>query len=698
VIIFALFPSGSPAQEKEAEEEEDSPPRSDPLGIAMPPEEGEFQLQWIESVNEVLDKPLTADEGVPGELPKSTRAASVVSGKQFDRSLFPTVVEPLFEDAGVEYRREGPADLVPVIRGLSGRRVAILLDGYRMDDPADPPALFNPLSAADPFAVRHIEIIHGPSPAVNGGGAMGGVIDISERRRAYFDDATNAAGDFSGRFGSANGEASGNAYGEMNIRDFAGANASATSRNLGRTHFHRRIYNTAYHTDNASSSIDGYIGDRLMVSMLFHHLAQSDVPVFDDGDGETDSIRQWDFGTFSVTAKRMSRVLRFARVTGGYGEKLWRRDDADRDSESDEVRVRRLSGDAVFEMPAGRYVTFVYGAEYSESLARSDSSIGRYAPMPDGSRYRIAAFHFAPRLEPFRRVKLLPSFRVENASVSADLDERELRLMGLQPPEGKIRYGKTVYGGGISGRVQISTHNSLFGGYVQNHRFPDLTDIAGYFPSGGGVRHALNDEIEPEIIRTGDFGFRMHFPFVKGQVSIHHSDLRDLIEVRERTFPDNRALIPSRLIRSENADPAFINGVEGEVDSYLGINWNWGLTLAYQEGKKDDGAPFDGVPPFFGGTHVRWTNDTGDIALDVAGRFAGAQSDLGEADASLEGVRHGEVPGYAALDLRVAVYQARYAEIRLGALNVTGSRIYHVGSRIPETGPNFVGQLVFHLF
>ena len=68
----------------------------------------------------------------------------------------------------------------PVIRGMSGSRVKILQNG---SDTADLSAMSSDHSPmAEPTAAEQVEIIYGPSTLLYGGGAIGGVVNVIDRR------------------------------------------------------------------------------------------------------------------------------------------------------------------------------------------------------------------------------------------------------------------------------------------------------------------------------------------------------------------------------------------------------------------------------------------------------------------------------------------------------------------------------------
>ncbi|MCD8533032.1 MAG: TonB-dependent receptor plug domain-containing protein [Saccharospirillaceae bacterium] len=81
---------------------------------------------------------------------------------------------------GISNASFGPGVGRPVLRGMSGSRVKILQNG---SDSADLSAMSSDHSPmAEATSAEQIEIIHGPATLLYGGGAIGGVVNLIDRR------------------------------------------------------------------------------------------------------------------------------------------------------------------------------------------------------------------------------------------------------------------------------------------------------------------------------------------------------------------------------------------------------------------------------------------------------------------------------------------------------------------------------------
>ena len=90
-----------------------------------------------------------------------------------------TRVEELFRHtSGVDAKTAG-GSVMPVIRGLSGEQVLILVDGVRLSD--ERPG-GNHILSIDPAQIERMEIVKGSGSVLYGAGAVGGVVNIITKK------------------------------------------------------------------------------------------------------------------------------------------------------------------------------------------------------------------------------------------------------------------------------------------------------------------------------------------------------------------------------------------------------------------------------------------------------------------------------------------------------------------------------------
>ena len=105
---------------------------------------------------------------------------SVLGGADLAVNLHSTIGETLARQPGVSTSGSGPNVARPVLRGLSGDRILILVDGIGSLDvsavSSDHAVAINPLTADS------IEVLHGPAALLYGASAIGGVVNVIDAR------------------------------------------------------------------------------------------------------------------------------------------------------------------------------------------------------------------------------------------------------------------------------------------------------------------------------------------------------------------------------------------------------------------------------------------------------------------------------------------------------------------------------------
>jgi outer membrane receptor protein involved in Fe transport len=109
---------------------------------------------------------------------ESARSEDQVSRDQADRAAAGSVGDALERAPGVVVQRTSSASSAPIVRGLTGNRVLLVLDDLRLNDPLTRPGGHALLNLIDPESVDRIEVIRGPASVLYGSDALGGVVHV----------------------------------------------------------------------------------------------------------------------------------------------------------------------------------------------------------------------------------------------------------------------------------------------------------------------------------------------------------------------------------------------------------------------------------------------------------------------------------------------------------------------------------------
>ena len=134
---------------------------------------------------------------------------SVVVGDDLLRALEPQIGEILVKQPGVSATSFSPGASRPVLRGLQGERVRVLTDGIGTLDVSN--TSVDHAVTIDPLVTERIEIFRGPAALLFGSQAIGGAVNVLDRRipravpeNGYHVDAIGSySSAFEGRSGGA---------------------------------------------------------------------------------------------------------------------------------------------------------------------------------------------------------------------------------------------------------------------------------------------------------------------------------------------------------------------------------------------------------------------------------------------------------------------------------------------------------------
>ncbi|MBA3510363.1 TonB-dependent receptor [Sphingomonas sp.] len=105
---------------------------------------------------------------------------TVVSGTELQRDLRPQLGDTLAKQAGVSATSFSPGASRPVLRGFQGERIRVLTDGIGSIDVSNTSA--DHAVTIDPLTAERIEVLRGPAVLLFGGQAIGGAVNVIDRR------------------------------------------------------------------------------------------------------------------------------------------------------------------------------------------------------------------------------------------------------------------------------------------------------------------------------------------------------------------------------------------------------------------------------------------------------------------------------------------------------------------------------------
>ncbi|OWK27703.1 TonB-dependent receptor [Sphingomonas mucosissima] len=147
----------------------------------------------------------------------SASPVSVLDGAKLERELRPQIGEALARLPGVSGTSFGPNVSRPILRGLGAERVRVLTDGIGAFDVSNTSA--DHAVAIDPLLSERIEVLRGPASLRFGSSAIGGVVNVLDRRIPVAVPDDRIAAQVRASFGSAADERSAGANLAVRLTD-----------------------------------------------------------------------------------------------------------------------------------------------------------------------------------------------------------------------------------------------------------------------------------------------------------------------------------------------------------------------------------------------------------------------------------------------------------------------------------------------
>lgn len=111
---------------------------------------------------------------------ESATPVSILSGEELDKSQAATLGETLKNVPGVHSTYFGPVSSSPIIRGLDGPRIKVVQNGLDSSDASRVGP--DHVTTVEASTATQIEVLRGPSTLLYGSGAIGGVVNIVDKR------------------------------------------------------------------------------------------------------------------------------------------------------------------------------------------------------------------------------------------------------------------------------------------------------------------------------------------------------------------------------------------------------------------------------------------------------------------------------------------------------------------------------------
>jgi len=626
-----------------------------------------------------------------------------------------TVPEALDMTPGVMVQKTSYGQGSPYIRGFTGFRTLMLVDGVRLNSPVFREGANQYWNTVDSFSLDSLELLKGPGSVLYGSDAVGGTVQAFTRLPEY---APEGGGDVWGgrlaaRVASAERSVTGRAEGEYGTEQWAGL-FGVTGKTFGDLEGGKHVgrqHKTGYEEwDYDAKARIALRGDR---ELIFSHLSvdQDDIwrthrtPYGISWHGTavgTEPVHTFDQDhsvTYLRYIDREPTLLYDELQATAYFQrqeetKYVTKKQRTRTADGFDVQTWGAAADMIKETDFG---TWAYGAEYIrdgiDSFRRNYtadgllSSVGIQGPVADNSAYHTAALYAQDRVKLSDRWELTLGGRATYAK--ADIGRYE---NFDTTPHAPSSMGEDWLN--LSGQARLSYRVIddlwlVYASLSQAYRAPGLSDLTRFDVSRSTDVETPSPNLDPERFLCGELGSRVTADPVAWHMAYFHTRIHDLI-IRQAATDGTYTKL--------NGGDGYVHGVESELQvrvckqwlSRTGFTWMEGYTDYEATGGTKVSEPVRTMP-LTAYTALRWESESRRFWAEAAERVSDAEDRLTAADKTdTQRIPPGGTPGYAVTDLRCGWRVKSGLSLVAGVENVWDKDYRIHGSGSNEPGRNLV--------
>ncbi len=146
----------------------------------------------LQVLNVEQDVTVTASRGTVGTIELTPRSINLIDERDIWLRATAVVAQAAAEEAGVQLQRTSPTIGGIFVRGLTGNKVNVFVDGVRFSTSAQRGGINTFLDLVDPSTLEGIEILRGPNSDQYGSDALGGSVQFVSRTPVLAGDGQNA--------------------------------------------------------------------------------------------------------------------------------------------------------------------------------------------------------------------------------------------------------------------------------------------------------------------------------------------------------------------------------------------------------------------------------------------------------------------------------------------------------------------------
>ncbi|MDO8539182.1 MAG: TonB-dependent receptor [Opitutaceae bacterium] len=645
-------------------------------------------------------------------------ATVVISREAFEQRSPRTLPDALKEESSVMVQKTSLGQGSPFIRGFTGFRTVLLVDGFRLNNSVfrDGPNQY--WNTVDSWSLERIELVKGPTSAQHGSDAIGGTVQARTIAPRFEGEKPVVFAGAVYRFASAEHAQVGRVEAGGGLGNSTGFTLGATAKDFGDLRGGREVGlqpQTGYDERDFDFKLEHRFSPGARLTLAHQAVEQDDVW----RTHATIHGLRWKGtrpGSNLVRVLDQRRTLQYARFdVERPGETLrafqvgaaHQRQAEDEFRQRANLRVERQGfkvntlgtyAHARWDTKAGRWVT---GAEFYrdwvDSHLREFDPTGALAavrvqgPVADDTRYDLLGIFAENRFPIGARL---------GAIVGARLNRTRVRAGKVAAPGSGQAFSMSSGTSALAGNARLlaaldrEEHWKLFAGASQGVRSPNLSDLTRFDIAEAGQIETPVSQLDPERFVTSEAGLRGNWPRGGVELAYYHTLIDDLIV---RT-PTGQVVSGLAEVTKRNSGRGYIQGIELEaramVTKFLAVRG----VVTWMEGRLESyptaapvliEEPVSRLMPLTAFGMAHWHDGPWWAAATVT--VASTADRLPTQDRiDTERIPPGGTPGYSVYGVRAGWSASRRLTLSAALENVTNEDYRIHGSGLNEPGRNFV--------
>ncbi len=587
--------------------------------------------------------------GSEKELFDTSLPMNLLENSDLEEKIAVSVAEIFQEEPGVDVVTTGPGSVHPMIRGLYGERVLVLINGVRLSEQRPGG---NHVLSLDPARIERVEVVRGPASVLYGSDAIGGVINFITKR-AGEETAPEArfGGEADIRYGNATDGLKESAHLRFGRGRFNGY-AGGTYRDTGNVETPEGELSNSFYDGYTVWGGGNYIADRWK-AYADYSLMEADIGIpgpaafaedYFKGEKHQRLSLGFEADGFDSAAERFNIDFGWQRHNR---HRYRRKTDAIPPVIQGDLEVNiRVDIDTYTLKPQMVLVpndthrvaigldTFYENATSDRTLRDSASSwvnpgFDGVPVIPDSTRFGVGAF-VQDEITLGDRWIFTPGLRGDWIEAQTDGHPRH-QLTGKETSK------SSAISGNLGLLYRVNDKINLYGNVGRAFRSPTLLEL--YFYGPHDVGNDIGDpDLDPEKSWNFDIGLKTRTDRLQTMISVFYNTVDDYI-IKENQGDGNYYYM--------NYAEVSLYGAEAGLDYDFGGGFSAFASVSYVRGENDDsGEDLTGIPPLKSRYGVRYDAILGEknrLWVELAGMTATDQDETGPNERETDGYTRGDV-------------------------------------------------------